>query len=161
MSKTVVIGIDPGSVVTGYGLLTRDLQPLDYGCVRPPKSAKPSERRLVIFDAISHLLEQHKPTALAIETQFTHPKNPMSGIIIGMVRGVIILAASRAQIPVFEYTPSETKRAATGNGQARKGQVQGMIASLLRLQEPPPEDAADALAIALCHINRSAKCTPI
>lgn len=152
----IILGIDPGTKVSGYGLICfRDqkITLLDYGCIRPPANYKLSERYLVIFDSIAELIEKHSPTALVVETQFVH-KNVQSAIKLGMARGTVIVAAKKRNIPVFEYAPTVAKRAVVGNGRASKYQVQGMIQRLLNLSSPPhPEDAADALALAICHAH--------
>lgn len=149
-----IIGIDPGTTLTGYGiieLLNGRLVPVDYGCVRPPTKMKLSDRYLILFNALEELLEKYKPEALAVETQFVH-KNIQSAIKLGMARGVAVITAKRKGISVFEYAPSKAKLAVVGKGTASKQQVQGMVKALLNLAElPTPEDAADALAIAICH----------
>lgn len=151
--EEIILGIDPGTRITGYGLVQGEKKVLDYGCIRPPLKLSVHERYLFIFNAIEYLINHFNPTALAIETQFVY-KNPQSAMKIGMARGVAILAATRRQIPVFEYTPKKAKLAACGNGAASKQQVQKMIQLLLGLPSPPePEDAADALALALCHAH--------
>jgi len=150
-----IIGIDPGTTVTGYGVLQVEgsqVQAIDYGCIRPPRKGKTSARRHIIFDAICHLLRQHSPQAMSVETQFVHPQNPLSAITLGMVRGIAILAATQHAIPIFEYPPAKVKRAVSGNGRASKRQIVGMMELLLSCSIPS-EDAADALAIAFCHLN--------
>lgn len=152
----IVIGIDPGMTVTGYGVVTASgnlYQAIDFGCIRPPTRQTPSQRRLVIFEAVAHLLDQHKPTALSIETQFVL-HNVRTAMSLGMVRGVVTLAASQRNIPVYEYSPSQAKKAVSGRGAAPKEQVQGMIQKLLRLSSlPKPFDVTDALSLAICHLQ--------
>jgi crossover junction endodeoxyribonuclease RuvC len=153
----IVLGIDPGTIVTGYGLVKSRLHTgqelLDYGCIRPPAKAKISKRYHIIFDAVEELIRKHKPDALSVETQYVD-KNVQSAMKLGMARGVIILAATRNEVPVFEYAPSKAKKAVVGTGRASKEQVQGMIQLLLNLSSPPePHDAADALAMAICHLQ--------
>lgn len=152
----IVIGIDPGTRVTGYGIIkiTNGLYDvLDFGCIRPPATEKLSNRYLAIFEGIDALLEKYKPQALVVETQFG-AKNMQSTIKLGMARGIALLAAKKKGIPVFEYAPKKAKLAVVGNGNASKQQVQGMVQLLLKLAHPPePEDAADALALAMCHCN--------
>ena len=156
--EVVIIGIDPGTRVTGYGLILLDgngYQALDYGCIRPPSEEKLSDRYLIIFNGIDELLLKYRPEALVVETQFVQ-KNIQSAIKLGMARGVAIVAAKRHGIAVFEYSPTKSKMAVVGNGRASKGQVQGMVQRLLHLPLPPsPEDAADALALAICHAQAS------
>jgi len=150
----LIIGIDPGTRITGYGIISvagSSYTVIDYGCIRPPAKAALNERNLVIFKELTLLLQAHKPQSLSVETQYVH-KNVQSALKLGMARGAIILAASLLEIPVFEYAPSKAKLAVVGNGKASKEQVQKMIQMLLGLNEPPtPEDAADALALAVCH----------
>jgi len=155
--KYRILGIDPGTRVTGYGVIESTLSshvPLDYGCIRPPPTKPLNERYLILFNAIESLIDKYKPDAVAVETQFVS-KNPQSALKLGMARGVTLLAATKNNVEVFEYAPKVAKLAAVGRGTASKGDVQRMIQVLLQLKEPPtPEDAADALSIALCHIHR-------
>lgn len=150
----IIIGIDPGTRITGYGIIEvhgTNYRTVDYGCIRPPPTLKLSDRYLILFDAIEVLLKKHSPHALAVETQYVG-KNAQSAIKLGMARGAAIIAAKRQGLSVFEYAPTKAKQAVVGNGRASKEQVQGMMKLLLRLAElPTPEDAADALALALCH----------
>lgn len=158
-SPSIILGIDPGTRVSGYGLIS--LQgyhyiPVDYGCIRPPPHFKLSERYLVIYDSIEELIERYRPAVLVVETQFMH-KNFQSSLKLGMARGVVMIAAKKKGLPIFEYAPAQAKRAVVGNGRASKFQVQGMIQRLLKLPTPPqPEDAADALALAICHAQAAA-----
>ncbi|MCH9612401.1 MAG: Crossover junction endodeoxyribonuclease RuvC [Chlamydiia bacterium] len=154
--ENIILGIDPGSTVTGYGLIRRigrGYELIDYGAVRPKSKSAIDQRFLHIFDALENLFATHKISALSVETQYVH-KNPQSAITLGMARGMALLAAARAGVPVFEYTPSKAKKAVTGNGNASKAQVVEMTSLLLKLKKPPtPEDAADALALAMCHAH--------
>jgi crossover junction endodeoxyribonuclease RuvC len=155
--QMIIIGIDPGTVITGYGIIAVDRSGsrlLDFGSIKPPKTAPISERYVCLFEGVRSLVESFKPTALAIETQFVG-KNSASAIKLGMARGAAVIAAGLSKIPVFEYAPKEAKKAVVGFGGASKFQVQSMIQQILGLSAlPEPEDAADALAIALCHIHR-------
>ncbi len=152
----IILGIDPGTCITGYGVIrysNTDCKALDYGCIRPPAKQPLSQRYLILFEGLSSLIEKHKPDAVSIETQFVH-KNPQSAIKLGMARGMAILAATKQGIPVYEYAPKKAKLAAVGNGCASKLQMQKTIQMLFKLPcLPEPEDAADALALALCHGN--------
>ncbi len=150
------LGIDPGTIVTGYGVIDPQTgKAVDYGSIKPPAKLLLSERYHIIHRGVTELIKIHQPEAVAVETQYVS-KNVQSTIKLGMARGMVILAATQAGIPVFEYTPSKAKSAVVGNGAASKEQVQGMIQKLLALPEPPdPEDAADALALAYCHIETS------
>ena len=144
-----ILGIDPGTRITGYGLIRIkgvSIEPLDFGCIRPPPTLPLPERYRIIFEATEELLERFQPKAVAVESQFVL-KNAQSAIKLGMAKGMIILAAARRKIPVYEYSPKRAKLAVVGNGAASKSQVQRMIAALLHLPKlPEPEDAADALA---------------
>lgn len=155
----VILGVDPGTQVSGYGIIhvtDQEYTPIDFGCIRPPANYKLSERYLIIHDSIEKLIEQYKPCAVSVETQFVQ-KNVQSAIKLGMARGVIMIAAKKKGIPIFEYAPTQAKRAVVGNGFASKTQVQGMVQLLLKLPHPPhPSDAADALALAICHAHASA-----
>lgn len=146
----IILGIDPGTRITGYGLIDNDSRPLDFGCIRPPAQMLLSQRYKVIFDGVEALIQRYRPTAIAVETQFVL-KNAQSAIKLGMAKGMVFLAAARHNIPIYEYAPKKAKLAVVGNGSASKIQVQKMIQTLLRLpQLPEPEDAADALALAIC-----------
>jgi crossover junction endodeoxyribonuclease RuvC len=150
----IILGIDPGTCVTGYGVIqysSNKQQALGFGCIRPPKKQVLSQRYLIIFNGLCQLMDEYKPDAVSIETQFVS-KNPQSAIKLGMARGMAVLAATQRNIPVYEYAPKRAKQAVVGSGSASKEQVQKMMQLLLKLPEPPaPEDAADALALALCH----------
>lgn len=155
----IIIGIDPGTTVTGYGIIlvsNSSYKALDYGCIRPPANLKLSDRYLIIFESIEQLLEKYCPDVLVVETQYMRgneqKRNVNSTLKLGMACGISILAAKRKGIPVFQYAPSKAKRAVVGNGSASKAQVQSMVQKLLNLAEPPhPEDASDALSLAICH----------
>lgn len=154
--ENVIIGIDPGTRVTGYGIIRlkgNSYQLIDYGCIKPPANLKLTDRYHIIFEGLDELLHKHQATSLTVETQFVQ-KNIQSALKLGMARGVVIVAAKRKGLPVFEYTPMQAKKAVVGNGRASKSQVQSMVARLLSLSSlPEPEDAADALAIAICHAH--------
>ncbi len=153
----IILGIDPGTQITGYGVIQADsprIAPIDYGCIRTPPNLSLPERYRIIFESLETLIAKYRPEVLAIESQFVM-KNAQSAIKLGMAKGMAILAAARSGIPVCEYAPKQAKLAVTGTGRASKWQVQKMIQSLLRLSTPPhPEDAADALALAICHAHK-------
>lgn len=159
----VIIGVDPGTQTTGFGIISvshSTFELIAFGCIRTPASWPLPQRYKKIFLELSALLKQHHPEALAVETQFVE-KNISSAIKLGMARGVILLASTLLEIPTFEYAPTLAKKAITGSGAASKEQIQRMVRSLLGChQEPLPEDAADALAIAICHANHSRIKTP-
>jgi crossover junction endodeoxyribonuclease RuvC len=153
----IILGIDPGTRTTGYGIIkignTLQLEPIDFGCIRPPATLKPPARYLALFESLEMLFERYAPNAVAVETQFVY-KNVQSAIKLGMARGIVLLAAARHSIPIYEYAPRKAKLAVVGNGGASKEQVQKIVQLLLRLPTlPEPEDAADALALAICHAN--------
>lgn len=154
--QSIILGVDPGTIVSGYGLIQFDNQsykPIDYGCIRPPPRFSLSERNLIIFNGIEELIEKYHPDVLVIETQYVK-NNVRVALTLGMVRGVIILAAKKRGLLIYQYAPTEAKKAVTGTGRASKFQVQGTVQRLLNLNAPPePEDAADALALAICHIH--------
>lgn len=154
----IILGVDPGSIITGYGLLKKSgqkIEPLDYGCIRPPKNYKLSDRYLVLHDGIYALVEKWRPHALSIETQYVS-KNVLSAMKLGMARAAIMIAAKRLAIPIYSYTPSKAKLAVTGSGSASKEQIQAMVKHLLGLATlPTPFDASDALALAICHAHAS------
>ena len=150
----IILGVDPGSRITGYGLIKLEnsqLIPIDFGCIRPPANLPLEKRYLIIFEAIEEIIKKFQPSAVAVETQFVH-KNIQSAIKLGMARGSVVLAAAKNNIAVFEYTPRKAKQAVVGSGRASKMQVQKMIQVLLKLNSLAiPEDASDALSLAICH----------
>lgn len=154
-----VLGVDPGSIKSGYGIIDeRDQQlvAVEYGVIRTSPKAPLAQRLLEISDRLQALIAQFQPHILAIEDMF-FAKNVKSALKLGQSRGAILLTAARAGLEIAEYTPLEVKQAVVGYGRAEKTQVQHMVKMLLRLQEiPKPDDAADALAIAICH-HHSAK----
>ena len=154
----IVLGIDPGITNTGYGVVTRRgdrMVALDGGVIATAP-AMPLELRLaVIHDRVDALLGEHEPTAVAIEDLF-FGQNAGTAFSVGQARGVVLLAAGRRGIACTAYTPQQVKAAVCRNGRAGKPQVQRMVAALLGLSEPPePDHAADALAAAICHLNRA------
>lgn len=154
---TLALGIDPGTATTGYGLvrLTRegDLVAVQHGVFSTPKDATPSARLAMLYDQLQKLLTQHKPDTAAVEKLF-FSRNVTTALAVGQARGVVLLSLQQAGIDVFEYTPNEVKQAVVGYGSAEKRQVQEMVRALLQLDSiPRPDDAADALAIAITHLN--------
>lgn len=153
-SSQIILGIDPGTRVSGFGLIRTDIPRyslVDYGCIRPPSAYKLSDRYLVIFHGVGELIEKYQPDALVVETQYVQ-HNIQSAIKLGMARGAVMIAAKNKGIPVFEYSPTKAKKAVVGTGRASKHQVQHMIQRLLNMAVlPESEDAADALALAICH----------
>jgi crossover junction endodeoxyribonuclease RuvC len=154
---TLALGIDPGTATTGYGLvrLTRDgdLVAVKFGVILTPKDDSASARLEMIYDQLCDLIKEHKPETAAVEKLF-FARNVTSGIAVGQARGVVMLALQKAGIGAFEYTPKEIKNAVAGYGGADKRQVQEMVRALLQLDSiPRPDDAADALAVAITHLN--------
>ncbi|MFQ5675255.1 MAG: crossover junction endodeoxyribonuclease RuvC [bacterium] len=152
-----ILGVDPGTVVTGYGILETNedgLKTLDFGGVKlAPKDSFPI-RLKKIYDGLSTVIERYNPDHFAIEDLF-YAENAKVALKMGHARGVAILAAVNHQIPTAEYSPREIKQSVVGNGGASKEQVQRMIQQLLSLRDlPEPIDAADALAVAICHLHR-------
>ncbi len=152
----IILGIDPGTRVTGYGVIDGERNPLDYGCIKPPPKLSLEARYHVLFTSLEALIDRYQPQAVAVESQFVL-KNAQSAIKLGMAKGMAFLAAAKRQIPVYEFAPKQAKLAVVGKGGASKIQVQKMIQALLRLPIlPEPADAADALALAICCYSRVA-----
>jgi crossover junction endodeoxyribonuclease RuvC len=148
----IILGVDPGTVTTGYAVIDGETI-LDFGCIRPPTKLTLPERYLVIFNAIEHLIRKFQPEAVSVETQFMS-KNAQSTMKLSMARGTVMLAAAKNNVSVYEYSPRKAKQAIVGNGGASKEQVQRMLQILLKLPSlPEPADAADALALAMCHAH--------
>jgi crossover junction endodeoxyribonuclease RuvC len=149
----IVLGIDPGTATTGYGVVERigsRIRAIDYGCIQTPSTFPLPERLLEIHAAIEDLIERHEPTLMAVERLFFN-RNVQTAFAVGQARGAVLLTAAEHGLPVFEFTPNEVKTAVTGYGRAPKDQVQRMVQIVLGLAElPRPDDAADALAIAIC-----------
>jgi crossover junction endodeoxyribonuclease RuvC len=152
-----VFGIDPGSARTGYGCVQTDgtrHRLVACGAIASPATLSFPLKLKTIHAELAHLLSRHHPDCVAIENLF-HALNARSALKLGHARGVAMLAAVEADIPIVEYTPAEVKQAVVGYGRAEKTQVQSMIQLLLGLATPPqPFDASDALAIAICHVHR-------
>lgn len=149
---TIILGIDPGSRITGYGLIRenkRALQYIDSGCIRT-SDGELSQRLLQIFNGICQLMEEYSPNEVAIEQVFMH-QNPSSALKLGHARGVAMVACASHRINVSEYSAREVKQSLVGYGAAQKTQVKHMVINLLMLSSAPQSDAADALAIAICH----------
>ncbi|RJO62030.1 crossover junction endodeoxyribonuclease RuvC [candidate division WS5 bacterium] len=152
----IILGIDPGTATTGYGVIESengDIKEVSHGCILT-KSQEELEKRLdIIFDELTKLIKEFKPDMIAVEELF-FASNAKTAISVGHARGVILLACSKAKVPVYEYTPLQVKQAICGYGRGEKQQIQKMVKTLLSLKEiPKPDDAADGLAIAICHAN--------
>ena len=152
----IILGIDPGTAIMGYGLIEQKgnhLSALDYACWRTPAHTPLAERLLMLHEQIAPYLSGHTPDHIAVEELFFN-RNTTTALTVGHARGVILLAGAQQGIPIFEYTPLQVKQAVVGYGRADKKQVQLMVKGLLRLDEiPKPDDTADALAIAICHAH--------
>lgn len=152
MASDIILGIDPGSRKTGYGLVrmqNNDLTYLGSGCIMMGDDPLP-ERLLTIFESISTLVEQFKPTQMAVEEVFVS-KNVQSTIKLAEARSAAMVAGTKQGLKVYEYTPMQIKQAVVGYGAATKDQVQFMVTKILHLSGKPQADAADALACAICH----------
>jgi len=150
---SIILGIDPGSRKTGFGIIQVDGRPryLGSGIIRLPDVPLP-ERLRIIADGISDLIEQYRPAQAAVEEVFM-ARNAASALKLGQARGAALVACARAELDISEYTARQVKQAVVGTGAAAKEQVQHMVRHLLDLPALPPEDAADALACALCHVQ--------
>lgn len=153
----LALGIDPGTATTGYGLVRLmpdgELVAVSYGVISTPKESTPAARLEMLFDDLDKLLKKHRPDTVAVEKLFFQ-SNVKTALAVGQARGVIMLCLQKAGLEAFEYTPNEVKQAVAGYGGADKRQVQDMVRVLLQLDEiPKPDDAADALAIAITHLN--------
>ncbi|MFQ5480938.1 MAG: crossover junction endodeoxyribonuclease RuvC [Thermodesulfobacteriota bacterium] len=154
-----VLGIDPGSVITGYGLIEESgrgvFTSICHGEIRPRAGLPLPERLLALSEGLEKVIQEHSPDVLSIESIF-FAKNAKSSIVLGQARAVPLLLAAKSSMSVFEYAPRMVKLAITGYGAATKAQVQKMAGSLLNIADMPGPDASDALALALCHFFRTA-----
>lgn len=158
----VILGIDPGYAITGFGVVSyvnNRLKVIDYGVISTAAGTPFPDRLLKIADSLDQLILTHQPATIAVEELF-FSRNTTTAIGTAQARGVAVLSGARSGIPVYEYTPMQVKLAVAGYGKAQKLQVQQMVRVLLSLEKvPKPDDAADALAVAICHAhsgNRSA-----
>ncbi len=150
----IILGIDPGNARCGWGVIKKDGGRFSYvscGCIETPKTLAAPKRLLFLDEALAALIKKIKPDEGAVEDIFLF-KNPKTVIQVAEARGVILAGFARKNIPLYSYTPLQVKQAVTSYGRAEKGQVLNMVMRILKLPSPPkPDDAADALAIALCH----------
>ncbi len=148
------MGIDPGTAICGWGVIDSDgenVQLVDYGVVTTESGLPLHQRLQLIYWGLDELMHKHRPDAVAVEQLF-FSKNVTTALAVGHARGVVLLAAANAGLPIVEYKPMEVKQAIVGYGKASKDQMQQMVRMLLNLEDiPRPDDAADALAVALCH----------
>jgi crossover junction endodeoxyribonuclease RuvC len=157
----LVMGLDPGLAITGYGLVREslpnsgspgELSLVEYGAVTTPAGQPLPDRLLSIDGALGALIDKYRPDVVAVEEMF-FGRNVTTALLVGQARGVALLAAARAGLPVREYKPVAVKQAITGYGRASKSQMQEMVRLLLNLEDVPrPDDAADAIAVAICHV---------
>jgi len=151
-----VMGIDPGSLCTGYGIVEetgRQLASIHYGSIKSHSKNPFAYRLKTIYDGLASVMEEYQPDAVAVEDLF-FAVNAKSTIKLGQTRGVALLAAAQADITLAEYTPLEVKQSVVGYGRADKHQVRDMVTAILKLQQKPePLDASDALAVAICHLH--------
>ena len=152
----LVLGIDPGTAITGYGLVREDdegLALVECGVITTPAGHSLPARLQVIYQRLADLIREHQPEAAAVEELF-FSRNARTALTVGHARGVVLLALADAGLPIYEYKPLQVKQAIAGFGGADKQQVQEMVRMLLNLEQVPrPDDAADAVAVAVCHIH--------
>ena len=151
-----ILGVDPGYAISGYAIVDykgNNFKVIKYGVVRTPSKMQMQKRLNKLFNKYTEIIETYKPDHMAIEELFFN-KNVKTAIAVGQARGVHIVAASQKSLPVYEYTPLQVKQGVVGYGRAEKAQVQEMVKLLLNLKTiPKPDDAADALAISICHAH--------
>lgn len=151
----IALGFDPGTARLGYGVIASDPDPraIDYGIIATDARLPMAQRLVEIHEAVTELIQVFRPDAVAVERLF-FAQNVTTAMTVGQARGVILLAAAQRGLPVAEYAPSEVKQAVVGYGKADKRQIQEMVRIMLGLEAVPrPDDAADALAIAICHVQ--------
>lgn len=154
----IILGIDPGTASTGYGVVkkTRVLKCLDYNVIRTKPNSNPGERLRKINNELAKVIKEHRPDVLAIEKVYFF-KNFKTAMPVSEAKGAILLTAAKKRLPVWEFTPLQVKLAVTGDGRADKKEVQKQIKKLLKLKEiPKPDDAADALAVAMTYLIKEA-----
>lgn len=152
--RPVVLGVDPGTALLGYGLVEGSASPkaVDYGVLATRPDRTMAQRLLQLYEGLDAIVRRYRPDALAVEQLF-FARNVTTALSVGQARGIVLLVSAQHDIPVVEYKPAEVKQAVAGYGGATKAQVQDMIRLLLDLPTvPQPDDAADALAVALCHL---------
>ena len=152
----IIIGVDPGYAIVGIGVIEYNgnrFRPLEYGAITTPAGMPTVDRLKKIYDEITLLIDKYKPDAVAIEELFFN-SNQKTAINVAQARGVILVSVTNRGVPIFEYTPLQVKQSVTGYGRADKGQIQQMVKTLLNLNViPKPDDAADGLALAICHAH--------
>lgn len=154
----IVIGVDPGTIVSGYGIVQRrdnSFHCLHSGYISQTQGSTPQDRLKHIYTSLVEIIDEYNPDEMSIEDVF-YAKNIRSTLKLGEARGVSMLAAASVDIPVYQYSPTEVKSAVTGNGRATKEQVQQMICTMLNIDTTEKTDTSDALAIAVCHLHSTA-----
>lgn len=150
------MGIDPGIALTGYGIIKEEkgnLMLVTYGCIRTSKNEDTCQRLITIYGSLREVMEKYEPDSVAVEELFFN-KNVRSAFQVGEARGVAMLAAAHTGLDTFEYTPLQVKQSVVGYGRAAKSQIQEMVKMMLKVKNPiKPDDAADALALAICHCH--------
>lgn len=155
MGELVIAGFDPGTARLGFGVIRGDENPvpIDYGVIETAAHQPMPERLKELYEGVTAILRDYRPAVCAIEQLF-FSRNVTTALSVGQARGIVMLAAAQAAVPVVEYTPAEVKQSVSGYGKADKNQMQEMVRIILGLHEAPwPDDAADALAVALCHVQ--------
>jgi len=154
----LILGIDPGTATTGYGIVKKEgdrTRAVAFGAIVTSSQDPPADRLMSIYDQVGRLMDEHGPDVLATERLF-FAKNETTAFAVGRTVGVVLLAAAERGLPTVEYTPMEVKQAVVGYGGAEKKQIQYMVQRILGLPRPPkPDDAADALAVCICHAHSS------
>ena len=154
-----VLGIDPGTITMGYGVIEDDedqVKVAEYGALNSPKRSPIGERLNYLYQELFKIISHHQPDAVAVEQPFMMTRNVKSALAIGRAQAIAILAAAGNGVPVYEYTPTQVKQAVADYGASSKEQIQEMVRLQLDLDEvPQPSDAADALAIAICHLRQT------
>jgi crossover junction endodeoxyribonuclease RuvC len=156
----LILGIDPGLATTGYGLIQAGAQSqyqcIEFGIISTPADQADADRLKTLHTELTALIKRHQPQTSAVEKLYFQ-KNVKTALAVGQARGVALLSLAQAGVPIFEYNPNEVKQTVCGYGNAAKSQVQHMVQTLLNLDDlPKPDDAADALAIAICHLHHQA-----
>lgn len=154
----IILGIDPGYAIVGYGVIdyrNNHFKVIDYGAILTDAKTPFNERLEIIYDRLTQIINLHSPEVMSVEKVF-YNSNAKTVIDVSQARGVIMLAAQKNRLPVFEYTPLQVKQSVVGYGRAEKNQVQEMVRRILALEKvPKPDDTADALAMAVCHAHSS------
>ena len=151
---TIILGIDPGSRVCGYGVINTVGNKLEYissGCIKVADLPF-TDRLQIIFEGVTEIIKRYQPIEVAVEEIFVG-KSAVSALKLGQARGAVIVACTNQQLPVHEYPPNQIKKALVGRGRADKSQMQHMVTSILKLSATPQEDASDALCVAVCHVH--------